>query len=137
MISVSARFTPRSAAGQFVPVVISPAVLAAVKATCEELQQTAQEYCPVDTGDLRDSITVEINDSGTTITGKVGPHMPYADYVEFGTGQRGAESAGAGPGPYRADWPGMPAQPYMRPALDETRPKVLEIFKGNISEVLS
>jgi hypothetical protein len=53
---------------------------------------------------------------------------PHAAYVEFGTGQRGAASAGAGNGPYSETWPGMPAQPYLRPALDTARPAILGAF---------
>jgi hypothetical protein len=48
--------------------------------------------------------------------------------VEFGTGRRGASSAGAGPYSYDPNWPGMVAQPYMRPALDTARPQILAAF---------
>ena len=41
----------------------------------------AKEACPVDTGRLRDSVTVEM--SG--LTASVGTSCGYAAYVEFGT----------------------------------------------------
>jgi phage gpG-like protein len=53
---------------------------------------------PVDTGALKESIATEIDESGKTIIGRVGPNVPYAAFVEFGTGIAGAGSAGAGEG---------------------------------------
>jgi HK97 gp10 family phage protein len=138
MLSVSARFVPRSDLGRFVDIHISPAVYAAVQASCEEVQAVAQALCPVDTGALQASITIDpLEETGKSVVGRVGPHTDYAEYVEYGTGRRGAESPGAGAGPYKSDWAGQAAQPYMRPALDETRPKVLEVFRNNIAEALA
>ncbi len=130
MISARAVFTPRSSLGQFIPVKIVPGVKASVQASCDLIEQTAKLYCPVDTGDLKDSITSEVTESGSTVVGKVGPHMPYADYVEYGTGSKGDPAA---PYAHVESWPGMKAQPYMRPALDEGKPAILDLFKSNIS----
>jgi hypothetical protein len=58
---------------------------------------------------------------------------PHAAYVEYGTGQRGEASAGAGDGPYDPNWPGMVAQPFLRPATDLSRPAIVEIFRDNFS----
>lgn len=101
------------------------------------IEERAKELCPVDTGALRDSISTAVEDLEKTIRGTVGPHMPYAGYVEFGTGIAGAASAGAGEGPYSPTWPGMPAQPYMRPAFDEKRPEIEELFRSNIGTAIS
>jgi HK97 gp10 family phage protein len=117
MISARAVFTPRSEFGRFVEARVTPAVRASVEAACALIQETAKNYCPVDTGALQASITTEIDDSGKTIVGTVGPHRTYADYVEFGT--------------YK-----MAAQPYMRPSFDENKPAILEIFKGQISSAI-
>lgn len=133
MIKASATFTPRSALGQFVPAVISPAVTASVKAACDQIETAAKRYCPVDTGALRDSIETTIDDSGATVKGKVGPSMPYADYVEYGTGRRGDPGA---PYAHVETWPGQVAQPYMRPALDETKPGILDLFRSQISSAI-
>lgn len=132
MISATATFRPRSDIGRFVDVVISPAVLASVQASCALIEATAKEYCPVDTGRLRDSISSTVEQLGKTIRGSVGPNTDYAAYVEFGTGRRGQASPGAGAGPYRSDWPGMAAQPYMRPALDESVGPIMELFRSQI-----
>ena len=133
MISARAIFTPRNDLGQFVPVKIVPGVRASVEAACNTIKDAAQGYAPVDTGALRDSITVEIDDSGTTVIGKVGPHVDYAEYVEYGTGQRGDPSA---PYAHNENWPGMTAQPYMRPAYDENKPGIVELFKANLGVTL-
>lgn len=130
MISAKAQFTPRGLLGRFIPAVITPAVQASVQAAVELIQQTAQIYCPVDTGALKDSITTEVNETGSTVVGSVGPHMPYADYVEYGTGSKGDPEA---PYSHVESWPGMPAQPFMRPALDESKGSILDLFRSNIS----
>ncbi len=134
MISARAQFTPRGDLGQFVSVKVKPGVQASVDAALQLIQQAAQLHCPVDTGALRDSITAESQETGSTIVGNVGPHMPYADYVEYGTGQKGDPAA---PYPHVASWPGMVAQPYMRPALDESKGAILDLFKSNISTGIS
>ena len=133
MLSARAQFTPRNGLGQFIPTVITPGVTASVQASVDLVRDTAQRLAPVDTGALRDSITSEVDASGTTVVGRVGPHVPYAVYVEFGTGRRGAQSPDAGEGPYDPNWAGMVPQPYMRPAVDESKGSILDLFKSNIS----
>lgn len=132
-LSARAQFTPRSSAGQFIEARVSPAVEASVQAVCDLLVQTAQGYCPVETGALRDSITADVTPTDKTVVGNVRADMFYASYVEYGTGRRG------GPAPYahNMDWPGMEAEAYMRPALDEVRGAVKEIFRSQISAALS
>lgn len=129
-----AQFTPRGDAGRFVSAVLTPGIIASVRAAQGLIVQEAQSACPVRTGALRESIAaVEPEETGKTVVGEVVAAAPYAGYVEYGTGRRGASSAGAGPYPYNQDWPGMVAQPFMRPALDTTRDAVREIFSSNLS----
>jgi HK97 gp10 family phage protein len=93
--------------------------------------EEAKAICPVDTGELRDSIIArEIVNDGQRIIGAVVATAGHAAFVEFGTGARGAASAGAGPFSYTMSWPGMVAQPYMRPALDIARGGVLAEFQS-------
>jgi HK97 gp10 family phage protein len=137
MISARATFTPRSSAGQFVSAVVTPAVTASVQASGQLIQQAAMAKCPVQTGRLRDSISVEIVEGDRTVSASVGPRgVDYANYVEYGTGRRGAESADAGPFPYKMSWPGMAARAYMRPAVDESRDSILELFASQISTAI-
>lgn len=130
-ISARAVFQPRNGLGRFVEGSIAPAVQASVQASLTLIQTAAKGYCPVDTGALRESITTEVDASGSTVVGKVGPHMFYASFVEYGTGRRGDPAV-----PHNQDWPGMAPQPFMRPALDENKGTILDVFKGNIRTAL-
>ena len=130
------RFTPRDN-GRFVSAVVSPAVRASVAASAALVESRAKELCPVDTGRLRDSIFTRTVESEQAIRAYVAPNTPYAGYVEFGTGIRGAASPGAGSGPYSATWLGMPAQPFMRPAIDEAREPIRELFRANLSATIT
>lgn len=131
-LHATAIFRPRSDIGRFIEARANPSVRAAVLASCKLIEGAAKAMCPKDTGALSESISTNVNDSGKTIVGRVGPHMPYAAYVEFGTGIAGAASPGAGEGPYNTSWPGMPAQPYMRPALDENKGTIYDVFRKEI-----
>lgn len=137
MISATATFTPKLSPSSFVSGVISPAVRASCQAAAQLIQQAAQAKCPRRTGRLADSIAVEVIDGDVQMSATVGPRgVDYDFYVEFGTGRRGAGSAGAGPYPYKESWPGMAAQPYMRPAIDESRDAILDLFASNITPAL-
>ena len=79
----------------FEQVDISSAMNEAVNA----VEQAAQRYAPVKTGELRSSISGSV--SGSTVancTGRVSASARHAGFVEFGTSR-------------------MAAQPYLRPAL--------------------
>ena len=67
--------------------------------------------CPVDTGFLRNSITV---DEVTPVQAIIAPHTDYAEHVEFGTSR-------------------MEAQPYMRPALDEHEHEIVQAVSDTVS----
>jgi HK97 gp10 family phage protein len=108
---------------------VVPRLVKAVQESQLHVMFEAQAIVPIDTGELQSSIgTGPVELVGNTVSGTVEATAPYAAYVEFGTGQRGAASAGAGAGPYSPTWPGMPAQPYLRPALDTARPAILGAF---------
>jgi len=71
----------------------------------------AKLLCPVDTGFLRNSITV---DEVTPQDAILGPHTDYAEHVEFGTSR-------------------MAAQPYMRPALDEHENEIVAAVSDTVA----
>jgi HK97 gp10 family phage protein len=133
ILTATARYTPRSSAGQFIASKITPAVRAAVAAASQTVVEEAKAICPVDTGALRDSIDSVVEDKGKTVVGTIYANVPYAGYVEYGTGRRGAESPGAGPYEYSLGHPGQVAQPYLRPALDTTREAVKEVFASQVA----
>lgn len=90
----------------------------------------SQGLVPVDTGALKASVATSVEWVGKRVTGYVTYGAYYAAYVEFGTGRRGSSSAGAGPYPYNQNWPGMVAQPYVRPALDIGRTQIFDAFRA-------
>ena len=103
-----------------------------VEQGAEAVLETAEAIVAVDTGALRESGHVElVVSSGPRPGAAVVFDEPYAAYLEYGTGERGAASEGAGPGPYTPGWPGMASQPYLRPSLDIERPHIVEIFAAN------
>lgn len=73
---------------------IEERVSAAIAAGAETVKEHAQSICPVDTGNLRDSIAVSQDGTGAEISA----NTDYAAYVEFGTSK-------------------MAAQPFLVPAL--------------------
>lgn len=89
----------------------------------------AKLRCPVDTGALRSSIHTKSADaSGNTVKGIVFTAKEYAPYVEFGTGQRGnypyetkAKIS------YSPEHAGQVAQPFLMPALLESKAEVQEL----------
>lgn len=99
-----------------------------------EIMAKARAKAPVKTGKLRDSISYEVRKNQLI----VGPHVPYAPYMEFGTASRG--EFGGRPYVIKAKnkpllvfkvdgkWvskkeithPGVAPHPFMRPAVEDT-----------------
>lgn len=84
----------------------------------------ARRLVPVDTGDLKSSIRSDVIIQGVRLAAVCSASAPHADFVEYGTGQRGARSYTRGgarvpkpDGYVHGDKPGMRAQPYLRPAM--------------------
>lgn len=67
-----------------------------VQLVCADTKRDAQAFCPVDTGNLRNSISYETDLTKSGARGEVGPTASYAAYVEFGT-SRMAPHAFMGP----------------------------------------
>jgi hypothetical protein len=128
----TARYTPINVA--IAEGLLSKAINLSLEQSCEAVLEEAEAIVPVDTGELRESGHVEApKDNAGRVVGSVVFDADHAAYVEYGTGIRGASSEGAGDGPYNPNWPGMVAQPYLRPALDKARPHILEIFQDNVA----
>ena len=79
---------------------VRQAVQEQVNKSALNIQREAKKRCPVDTGALRNSITVDFYG---IMSAEIGPHMPYAPYVEFGTRK-------------------MAAKPYLFPAYEQEKP---------------
>lgn len=82
-----------------------------VKQNTAELTQGAQRKAPVDTGNLRRSITMDLSEGG--LTGKVKPTADYAPYLEYGTRFQSA-------------------QPFMRPAFNKQKAQ----FKSDMDKLV-
>lgn len=97
-----------------------PEVLAKVTAACVKslaeagklIETRAKFLCPVDTGNLRRSITSDVDG----LTAEIGTNVHYAPHVEFGTRR-------------------SKAQPYLRPAGDNSRTDVENLFRRNLGAV--
>ena len=84
----------------------------------------AKDKCPVDTGNLRNSISNKVQSDEKAAY--IGTNIEYAPYVELGTGsfyQGGTPSI-----------PGQKAQPYLKPAVadhaDEYKQIIKDVLKG-------
>ena len=84
------------------------AVRQVVRSNGGQLQNRMMRKSPVDTGNMRRSVHMEMQDSGMTAV--VGPTAEYAPYVEYGTRF-------------------MSAQPFVRPALEEQKAQFVADLK--------
>jgi HK97 gp10 family phage protein len=102
---------------------------------CALVERSAIQNAPKDTGALRRSITSEVNMSGADVVGIVFTPLEYAPYVEYGTGLFAENGGRQDAWSYQDDkgnWhstSGQRPQPFLRPALNENREKILEILK--------
>lgn len=76
---------------------------------CKIIEGEAKARCPVDTGELRRSITSQVEE----MFGIVGTNKEYAGYVELGTCK-------------------MPAQPYLVPALIAKKDEVIQAIADEV-----
>lgn len=98
----------------------------------------AKELCPVDTGNLRNSISHEVDMSDNSVA--IGTNIKYAPYVEFGIGKF-AEGGDGRPTPWAYQDPktgewiwthGSKPQPYLRPAIDNHLQEYKDFIKQEL-----
>lgn len=101
---------------------------------CAVVEASAKQKAPKDTGALARSITSKIEDT----EGIIFTPLEYAPYVEYGTGLFAEEGGRNTPWVYKDDkgeWhrtSGQKPHPFMRPALEENREKIINILKEGI-----
>lgn len=80
------------------------------------IEAKAKELCPVDTGNLRASISSQVNSE--VMSAVVGTNVPYAPYVEYMH-------------PLEEPKPGRETgqMPFLRPAIFQSMEKVKEMIK--------
>ena len=101
---------------------LKEAVLRALERCGLQAEGYAKDLTPVDTGNLRNSITHQVSEDGREVY--IGTNVEYAPYVELGTGIY-AEGGGGRPTPWvyqdeKGQWHwtrGNPAQPFLKPAV--------------------
>lgn len=95
------------------------------------VQGDAKRLVPVDTGRLRNSIMVEVEETAAGAIAEVGSNVEYAPYVEYGTGQRGDPSVN-----HVVDWLGTPPHPFLRPAAEYNRDNCAIVISEGVKKVL-
>ena len=115
----------------------------------ELVKGDAKDLCPVDTGDLRQSIKSETKNYKNKITTRVYTNSDHAAYVEFGTGKVGERTnknnkvnVSYKQDKWLANIPdvgvrwieGQPAQPYLYPALKNNEKIVIENIREDIKK---
>lgn len=93
------------------------AVLRALEIIGQVVENSAAGYAPVDTGNLRNSITHEVDDGSHIVA--IGTNVEYAPYQELGTSRMKAANGGRG---------------FLRPAVEDNMEKIQSIFKEELSE---
>lgn len=113
-----------------------------VQRACALVERAAKENAPKGTGELRRSITSKVDvSSDGKISGLVFSPLEYAPYVEYGTGlfAEGGNGRKDVPWHYQDDegeWHttcGMRPMPYLRPALEDNRTRIIEILKEGMT----
>ena len=104
---------------------------------CILVENDAKKKCPVDKGQLRNSITHEVEG----IEAVVGTNTEYAPYVEIGTGIFSSEGTGRQDKWSSQDaeghWHstvGQKPQPFLNPALDENRKEIIQLFREELKK---
>ena len=121
----------------------APEVLASLNAATlralEKCGLVAEDYakrlCPVDTGNLRNSIDHKVDPDERAVY--IGTNTEYAAYVELGTGKY---ILGGRPTPWRYQdengrWhttQGQPAKPYLKPAVAKHAQQYRDILEGEL-----
>lgn len=91
--------------------------LIALEACGLAAERYAMLKVPVDTGNLKNSITHTVDGD----TAYIGTNVEYAVYVEMGTGRRAMYGG-------NQTLPGMAPRPYLKPALTENTEKYRQII---------
>lgn len=123
---------------------LDAAVDTGIKRTIRDIEATIKRLAPVDTGTLRHSYQ-------WSRLGRhryaVGTDVDYGPDVEYGTAPHLITPNGDGPltfpvddgwvSTYEVEHPGTPAQPHVRPALEQHRSDLVENIAEEIDDVLA
>lgn len=98
----------------------------------------AKQLCPVDTGNLRNSITHTTENNNRTVV--ICSSVTYAPFIELGTGKY-AEGGGGRQTPWsyqdsNGNWhttSGMPPRPYLRPAIENHKDEYRHVLQTEMN----
>ena len=118
---------------EFMEEVLPERLEQALERACLLVENNAKKDCPVDDGQLRNSITHKVKD----LEGRIGSNVEYAPYVEIGTGIYSTQGTGRqtawtykdAEGKYHTTV-GMKSKPYLKPAAEEHISEIQDCFKG-------
>ncbi len=120
---------------------LTRAVIEALKDSAQLVEATAAQFCPVNTGNLRASITHEVDP--LKLKASVFTNVFYSSMVEYGTEKMINSHGKHDPkNPVktweakrkRGGW-GSSQMPYMRPALDSQIENIKKIFASKINKI--
>lgn len=105
------------------------------------VERDAKQNCPVDTGQLRASIYSRVKKNEASVA----TNVEYAPFVEFGTGLFSSKGDGRTDVPWvyqdeKGQWhstEGQQPQPFLIPALDDNKDKIVGYIKEAIKKEVS
>ena len=114
------------------------AMTSAMQDACNIVESAAIDKAPRKTGALRRSIKSKVELTGNSIEGIVYSPLEYAPYQEFGTGLFAENGNGRKTGWAYEDEKtgetiftrGNRPHPFLRPAVNENKDKIINIIKG-------
>ena len=109
----------------------------ALEKACALVEAEAKKKAPKGNGELRHSIQSKVD----SLEGVIYTPLEYAPYVEYGTGLFAENGNGRKEVPWtykdeKGNWhitEGMYPSPYMRPALEENRGKIMKILMEGLT----
>jgi len=109
---------------------VTKAIRRALEICGGKAETYAKKLCPVDTGNLRNSITHQREGDDTEL---IGTSVEYAPYVEIGHHQTPGRYVPAIGKRLVASY--VPGKPYMAPAIENHVSEYKEVFETELSKI--
>ena len=110
---------------------LDTALRSAMETVGQAAVDNAQDICPVDTSNLKNSIThrvVQEDATAKSITAEVGTPVYYAPYVELGHSQQPGRFVPKLGKRLKASW--VEARPFLRPAIENNMDEYNQIIES-------
>jgi HK97 gp10 family phage protein len=119
---------------------VKRAVHAAVDSGLQLIKNDAQDKAPYRTGNLRRSITTEVDIANNRVEGWVGTDVEYAPSIEYGQDPFWLDMPVKIPNVgwrYIKEHPGHKPIPFLRPAFDANKEIAIQEIKESLGKILS